>query len=139
MAEETEFTFAHFVDGELLAARVKDFGGKYEPEEIAATAFYLGILSVTGMAQAFRIAGDSHYFMHLMSNIFAGEWLVDLIESGSVDPKATYQFVLKEHGDHLRLRNTGPDGMEDIKSEVPGAGLSPMDRDTFNRLWGSNA
>ena len=138
MAEETEFTFAHFVDGELLAARVKDFGGRYEPEQIAATAFYLGILSVTGMAQAFRIAGDSHYLMHLMSNIYAGEWLVDLVESGSIDPAKTHDFVIKEHGDHLRLRNVRADGMEDIKSEVPG-GIKPMDKETFTNLWGNNA
>lgn len=139
MPEETEFTFAHFVDPEALAARVGELDGKYGDEEVAATAFYLGILSITGMARAFHIVGDSHYLMHLMANVYAGEWMTELIKAGCLNPEAIHDLVLREHGDLLRPtpHEATDDGMEDIKSEVEQH--EPMDRDTFNRLWGPNA
>lgn len=139
MPEETEFTFSHYVDAETLAARVADLGGKYGEEEVAATAFYLGILSITGMSRAFRLVGDSHYLMHLMTNVYAGEWMVELIKTGCLNPTAIHQLVLREHGDLLRPspESTTTDGMEDIKSEVER--YDPMDKDTFNRLWGPTA
>lgn len=140
MPEETEFTFTHFVDPELLAARVEDLGGRYTEEDVAATAFYLGILSVTGMAQVVPLYGDSHFLMHVMSNIYAGEWLSEVIKAGAIDPENMRDLVLKEHGWALQMPSTAPDGTEDIKAEPEAfnPNLKPMDESTFNRLWGGH-
>ena len=131
MPEDTQNTFAHFIDPELLEARVADFHGDYDSEELAATAFYLGVLSLTGFSRLVPIYGDTHDVMHVLSNVYAGEWLTEIIVSGSLDPKALYQMVLREHGDIL----DGRDEPEDIKSDTDGP--TPMDKDTFARLWNS--
>ena len=135
MPEETECTFAHFVEDEALAARVADFDGRYTEEEMAATAYYFGVLAITGFAHAVPLYGDPHYLAHLMANIFAGEWLTELIRSGSVFPDAMYEFVMREHGDFLK----GTMGTEDIKVEKSPGEFDPMDNETFARLWGGHA
>jgi hypothetical protein len=141
MSEETEYTFAHFVEPELLEARVADLDGKYTAEEVAATAFYLGVLSVTGFSRIVPLHGDPHYLMHVMSNVYAGEWLAEVIKQGSINPSAMYQQALSQCGWAMASEH---DGMEDIRAEKPETpaledGLPPMDKDTFNRLWGGHA
>lgn len=132
------FTFSHFVEEEALAARVVELGNRYEPEHVAAAAFYLGMLSLAGITQLTRLFGDQHYIFHLMSNIYIGEWLTDLVEAGVINPEKTFDFVVREYGDRLGIR---PDGAESIDAEdrmerLLNDGMKPMDKDTFSRLWG---
>lgn len=127
--EETQLTFAHFIEEEALEARVAELGGQYTEEEVAAAAVHLAMLALSGFAQLVPIYGDPHYFIHLLANIYAGEYLTDLVTSGVVDPEKSYEFVLENHAGFLGVDT---DGMEDIKSD----GVKPMDEDTFNRLWG---
>lgn len=130
---EQAFTFTHFIEPETLEARVSDLKEKWTAEEIAATAFYLGVLSVTGFSKVVPLHGDAHYLMHVMSNVFAGEWLTELIRSGSVDPGRLHEHALAEHGWALSGRGHQ---MEDIREHKDAA--PPMDRETFNRLWGGH-
>ena len=127
-----EFEFAHFVEAEVLEARVADFDGLYTTEDIAATAFYLGVLSTTAFAQVFPLYGDPHYIAHLMANIHAGEWLTELIRSGSIHPDAMRALVLREHEDYLKKLSGHTQPVED-------SDVKPMDNDTFSRLWGGHS
>ena len=130
MTAEFQFEFAHFVDAESLEARVADLDGMYTAEDIAATAFYLGVLSTTAFSGVFPLYGDPHFVAHLMANIFAGEWLVELIRSGSIHPDAMRALVMREHEDYLRKLSG--------HTEPSGEDVSPMDNETLNRLWGGH-
>lgn len=136
--EEGPFTFQHFIDAEALSARVSELDGKYTDEQVAATAFYLGVLSLSSVSQVFMLYGDTHYAMHLLTNIYAGEWLTTLIETGAINPVKLHEMVLREHPQLLDGR---PDEPEDIKSENDDVvePIAPMDRSTFDRLWGRSA
>lgn len=135
MPEETEFTFSHFIEAELLQQRVDELAGRYTDEEVAGTAFYLGVLSITGFSRVIQLFGDPHYLMHVMANVYAGEWLSEIIKAGAIDPEAMHALVLKEHG--WALKGNDHDGMEDI--QAPSEVIPPMDRETFSRMWGHSA
>lgn len=141
---DDKFTFSHFVDAETLTKRTRDMGGKYSEEQVAATAFYLATLALAGFQQVVPIYGDEHYVMHLLANVYAGEWMSTMVEEAALDPEKVHDFALKEWGPRLGLRK---DGMEDIKSPAPEAKAPetkpeddhpPMDPDTFRRLWGTS-
>lgn len=124
--------FSHYVDGDLLADRVKDLRGQYSEEDVAATAVYLGILSITLQSTLFPIFGDLHQLLHHFASQAAGPLLAELVDAGVLDPSAARTYIEAEHADILEYLSV-PANDAFAEEEV-----KPIDEDTFKRLWGSS-
>ena len=120
----------------MLEARIAELGDRYTDEEVAATAFYLGAVSLSSIQMVMPLVFDTHYMMHVMASLYAGEWLVEFIQSGSVDPEKMHEYVRDNHPELLEQVFDVAEG-EGEQDPDESANIRPMDNDTFTRLWGS--